>query len=213
MMLESPTQEISPSSYIVVISGTHVTGKDTIAASLSTLLDSPYFKGEYHQHSAWSIASSREKRGYDRSTVFGRTWFMKMKRLGLLSDEANSIGMLENRCVAVVTCFALRKQGRDAIRDVMLARSIRVIFVVLQIARETLMGRTVGAENPELAMKILEEKAEDIRMPLEEEKDVLVVDATQDVDSLTVEIKEMIKQQVGDRITDAGRSSSQRFHV
>ena len=80
----------------------------------------------------------------------------------------------------------MRKPSRDAIRAVMRAHSVGVIFVVLQIEPETLMGRTVGAENRELELRILKEKTEDIRVPGEEEaaRDTIVVDALMDVDSV-----------------------------
>jgi gluconate kinase len=199
---------------MVIICGTHVTGKETIATALSTSLKCPLLKGELAQSSAAAIARSRGKRGYDSSTVFGQAWFLKMQRVRLMYDVAagdnnhsRSSGSDSKRhteeesrprCIAFVTCLALRKHGRDAIRDIMLTKSIRVIFVVLQITRDTLVGRTVGAENHELEMKILREKAEDLTLPLEEETDVLVVDSMQDIDSLTEDIKEMIKRQVGD---------------
>ena len=101
----------------------------------------------------------------------------------------------ETGCLALVTCFALRKLARDAIRDVMVAKSVRGIFVILQITRDTLSGRTLGAENPELATRIMGEKAEDSRKSLEE-KDVLVVDSMQDVNALILDIEEMVRRQV-----------------
>jgi hypothetical protein len=54
----------------------------------------------------------------------------------------------------------------------------------------------LGAENPELAARIMEEKAEDLRKSLEEEKDVLVVDSMQDVNALISDIEEMVRRQV-----------------
>jgi gluconate kinase len=123
-----------------------------------------------------------------------------------MSDAAQSDGggELDNQrsrkkgtgCLGLVICFALRKPGRDAIKDIMLAQSVRVIFVILQFTKDTLSGRTLGAENPKLAEKIMEEKVEDLRVSLEEEKDVLVVDSMQDVDALTLDIEEMIRRQV-----------------
>jgi len=207
-MSEPPTQEASPSSYMVILSGTHVTGKETIAISLSKSLDCPWLKGEQVHNASNSIARSQEKRGYDSPTVYGRIWFTKMQRIGLMSERAESDGGGEvdsqdpekNRtgCIALVTCYALRKPARDAIRDVMVAKSVGVIFVILQITRETLSGRTLGAENPELAARIMAEKAEDLREPLEEEKHVLVVDSMQDVNALILDIEEMIRRQVSD---------------
>lgn len=207
-MSERLKQELSPSHYIVIISGTHVTGKDTVAASLSTTLHCPLLKGEFAHTSALTTARSQEKRGYDYSTVYRRIWFRKMQKVGLMSQKAELEGGGEPnvkqprntdlRCTGIVTIYALRKRGRDAIRDVMLEKSVRVIFVVLQITTDTLVGRTLGAEEPELAKRILGEKAEDLREPSEEERDVLVVDSMQDVDTLTLDIMERIRIQVGE---------------
>jgi gluconate kinase len=210
-MSEALIRDASPSSYIVILSGTHVTGKETIAVSLSKSLNCPWLKGEFAANSANIISRSQEKRGYDLGTVYGRTWFKKMQRIGLMSDGSESDGggdsdnegrgkkkirQKETGCLALVTHYALRKLGRDAIRDVMLAKEVRVIFVILQITKVTLSGRTLGAENPELAERIMKEKAEDLREPEEEERDVLVVDSMQDVDALTLDIEDMIRQQV-----------------
>lgn len=198
------TTDTSTPQYIVVLSGTHVTGKETIAVSLSKFLNCPWLKGEFIHTSALVVARSQEKRGQDPSEVYGRTWFTKMQRkFGLLSDDTESNGSkaLDSRaanigCIALVTIFALRKPGRDAIREVMLAKSVRVIFVVLQITKDTLSGRTLGAEEPDLAERIMESKREDIKMPDVEENDVLVVDSMQDVDALTLDIEERIRRQV-----------------
>jgi gluconate kinase len=211
-MSEAPTCEASSSSYVVILSGTHVTGKEIIAVSLSKSLNCPWLKGEFAANSANVISRSQEKRGYDPGTVYGKTWFKKMQRIGLMSDGSESDGggdsdnedrgkkkklrKKETGRLALVTHYALRKSGRDAIRDVMLAKEVRVIFVILQITKDTLSGRTLGAENPELAERIMKEKAEDLREPEEEERDVLVVDSMQDVDALTLDIEEMIRRQV-----------------
>lgn len=203
-MTQQPTPETSPTSYIVVLSGTHVTGKETIAVSLSKYLNCPWLKGEFVHTSALFAARSQEKRGQDRQEVYGRMWFSKMQRqFGLLSDipessggKASSPKSMNTGCVALVTVFALRKPGRDAIREVMLEKSVRDIFVVLQITKDTLSGRTLGAEEPDLAERIMESKREDIRLPEVRERDVLAVDSMQDVDALTLDIEERVRRQV-----------------
>jgi gluconate kinase len=209
-MAETSKHEASSSPYIVILSGTQVTGKETIAVSLSKSLKCPWLKGEFAASSASVISRSHERRGYDFGTVYGRTWFKKMQTIGLMSDGSGSDGggdsdnedrakkkiREETGCLALVNQPALRRLGRDAIRNVMLAKDVRVIFVILQITTETLSGRTLGAENPELAERIMKEKAEDLREPEEEETDVLVVDSMQDVDALTLNIEEIIRRQV-----------------
>ena len=50
-------------------------------------------------------------------------------------DQIKKKHLKETGCLALVTHFALRKPGRDAIRDVMHEKEVRVIFVILQITR------------------------------------------------------------------------------
>ncbi|KUJ23688.1 uncharacterized protein LY89DRAFT_679029 [Mollisia scopiformis] len=209
-MSESPEQD-PHSSYVVLLSGTHVTGKETLAVSLSNSLGCPWLKAEMVHNSATFGARSQAKRGLNYGEVFGRIWYSKLRRIGFLSDGYESDGegeveapgktttaprRLGAECTALISCYAMRKPARDAIRDVMMAHSIRSIFVILNITKETLSGRTLGAEEPELAERIMGEKIEDIQEPLEEEKDIILVDSTRDVDALFVEIKERILQQL-----------------
>lgn len=203
--------EVKPSSYVVLLSGTHVTGKETLAVSLSKSLTCPWLKAEPIHASASFGARSQEKKGYNYGEVLGRIWFSKLRRLGFLSDGNESDGESEvdvgkksrtarrrsgSNCTALISCFAMRKPARDAIRDVMLAHDIRVIFVILHITEETLCGRTLGAEEPELAERIMGEKIADIQEPLQEERDVILVDSLQDVDAMFLEIKARITRQL-----------------
>lgn len=82
-MSESP-QEPKPSSSVVFLSGTHVTGKETLAVSLSKTLGCPWLKAETILDSADFGARSRAKKGYDYSEVFGRICVSKMRRIGFL---------------------------------------------------------------------------------------------------------------------------------
>lgn len=102
----------------------------------------------------------------------------------------------ERRCEALITCYAMRKHTRDVIRDVMLAHSVRPVFVIMQITKEALSGRTLGAEDPVLAAKIMETKMADIEEPLMEEENTIVVNSMLDVDALQLEIMEQIGQQL-----------------
>lgn len=189
-------------SFVVLLSGTHVTGKETLAFSLSKLLGCPWLKGEMALGAATLGARAQSQRGYDTSEVFGRIWSSKMQRTGLkldseefdagtmkhLSWNVSSARELKPRCKALITCYAMRKHDRDAIRSVLLAKSVRPVFVIMQITKETLLGRTLGAEDPVLATKILESKIADIEEPLKEEEDIIVIDSMLDVDALQLEI-------------------------
>jgi gluconate kinase len=137
--------------------------------------------------------------------VFGRIWFSKLLRLGLLSDgnESDGEGEVESPrksaprkagCMAVISCYAMRKPARDAIRNVMLANGIRSIFTIMHITKETLSGRTLGAEEPELAERIMGEKIADIQEPLQEERDVLLIDSLKDLDDMFLQVMGKIRE-------------------
>ena len=67
----------------------------------------------------------------------------------------------------------------------------------MHITTETLSGRTLGAEEVELAKSIMGDKIADIEEPLEE-KDVILIDSIHDVDTSFFEIKEGISRQFVD---------------
>jgi gluconate kinase len=201
-MSELPQVQNDPSSssYVVLLSGTHVTGKETLVISLSNALGCPWIKGEMAQNAATFGSRSQAKKGYDYGKVFGRIWFTKLQRLGFMA-EGNELGGQFNggtvkNCIAIISLPHMRKPARDAIQQVMLAHSIRPIFVIMHITKETLSGRTLGAEEPELAERIMEQKAMDIEEPLEEEKDVMLVDSMRDVNAVFLEIMEGVARQL-----------------
>lgn len=209
------TRYASPSpSYAVLLSGTHVTGKETLAVNLAKALDCVWIKGEMAHSAATFGARSQARRGLDYGRVFGRIWSSKMQRLGFLagggepdagngdSDEAPEgaglSGTQQQHGAAVISLYHMRKPARDAIRDALLARSVKPVFVILHITEETLSGRTLGAEEPQLAEKIMAHKIADIEEPLAEETDVILVDSLRDVDALFQEILEAVTRQLQD---------------
>lgn len=200
-----PQNPIS-SPYVVLLSGTHVTGKETLAVSLSTALSCPWLKAEMAHSSASFGARNQAEKGYDYGDVFGRIWLSKLRRLGFLSDGNESDGSSDTEfprasgtnCAAIVTCYAMRKPARDAMRQSMLAQSVRPIFVIMDITEQTLLGRTLGAEEPQLAVRIMEEKKAAIEQPSREEKDIVLIDSTQDIDTLFSEMMDKIGRHLAD---------------
>lgn len=188
--MSAPTNQ-----YVVLLSGTHVTGKETLALTLSPSLGCSWIKAEMAHAAADFGACSQEKKGYDYSEVFGRIWVAKLQRLGFPPTEAREDGL---HCAALLTVYAMRRPGRDAIRNVLLAQSIKPIFVIMHITTQTLSGRTLGAEEPELAERIMAAKIADIEEPQEDEKDVILIDSMRDVDTLFDEIKAAIRHRLAE---------------
>ncbi|KAI7783169.1 hypothetical protein LA080_012465 [Diaporthe eres] len=206
-------------SYAVLLSGTHVTGKETLAVSLANALGCSWIKAEMAHNAATFGARSQAKRGFDYGKVFGRIWSSKLQRLGFLAsrNEPDAVSepdtealergepdgttqqQQQQKCAAVISLYHMRKPARDAIRDAMLAQSVKPVFVILHITEETLSGRTLGAEEPQLAERIMAHKVADIQEPLGEEKDVILVDSLRDVDALFPEIMEGVSQQLQGR--------------
>jgi gluconate kinase len=206
-MSESPKAESnsSISSYVVLLSGTHVTGKETLAISLSKALNCPWIKADMAHVAATFGSSSQEKRGYDYGKVFGRIWISKLRQIGFLTEGNESHGKPESQgpgkpgtecCTAVMSLGHMRKPARDAIQQAMLAHSIRPIFVIMHITKDMLSRRTLGAEEPELAKRIMEQKIANIQEPLEEERDVILIDSMQDVNAMFLEIMDGITRQL-----------------
>ncbi|KAL1861719.1 hypothetical protein Daus18300_008688 [Diaporthe australafricana] len=208
-----PSSPSSHPSYAVLLSGTHVTGKETLAISLAKALGCPWIKADMAQTAATFGSRSQARRGFDYGRVFGRIWASKLRRLGFPAqgneEEPGRGGEAElepgppgapplraPRCAAVLSLCHMRKPARDAIRDAMVALSVRPVFVILHITEETLSGRTLGAEEPRLAEKIMAHKVADIQEPLDEERDVILVDSLRDVDALFPEIMERIPRQL-----------------
>jgi len=197
-------------AYVVVLSGTHVTGKETLAVHLAKHLGCPWIKAEMVHNAAGISAESQSKRGYNYGDVFGRIWFSKMRRLGFLSEGYESEGESSDTsdtaprrtgkdCTAVITMYAMRRPARDALRAALAKHRTRPIIVRMNITSETLAGRTLGAEEPGLASHIMAVKVADLEKPdLVEETDVIELDSTKDVDKIFEEIKDGIREKIAD---------------
>lgn len=215
-MANTPPEAPKPRHHVILLSGTHVTGKETLAFSLSKAHGCPWLKGELaHAAANFGGRSQATKGPYDYGEVFQRIWFSKMQILGLVIpdrdlDRARSTALAtpatiqvpDSPYTAVITCYAMRKPARDAIRQVLLRNYIHPIFVIMQITPETLSGRTLGAEEPGLAEWIMSEKVADIEEPapeeIEEGGDVILVDsAGSSVDGLFGEIMRRVGGRVG----------------
>lgn len=178
---------------------------------MAKALGCPWIKAEMAHNAATFGARSQAAKGFNYGKVFGRIWSSKLWRLGFPASTSEpdvetepsaeppgegGSGGTQQQCAAIISLYHMRKPARDAIRDAMWACSVRPVFVVLHITEETLSGRTLGAEEPRLAERIMAHKVADIQEPLEEEKDVILFDSLRDVDALFPEILDGVARQL-----------------
>ncbi|CEJ91457.1 hypothetical protein VHEMI07167 [[Torrubiella] hemipterigena] len=188
--MESPkhTTQQEP-VYAVFISGTHVTGKEVLAASVADALGCRWIKSEWMNSAAEKAARTQSQRGLDYNTVFGRVYSNKLAQVGFDFDGTQ-------RPLAVISCFHMPPFERNAMRQAMLERNVKPIFCIMHITTTVLSGRTLGAEEPELAARIMAIKAGAIQDPLEEEKDVILIDSMKNMDDVFVEMTAAIKARI-----------------
>lgn len=181
-------------TYVIILSGTHVTGKETLAVSISNAHECRWIKSEWMHSAATKAAVAQSKRGFDYKTVFGRVYSTKLQQVGFDFD-AEGTGA-PSKPLALLSCFHMTPFERDAMRQAMLDRNVKPIFAIMHITTETLSGRTLGAEEPELAARIMATKASHIQEPLQEETDVIVIDSMKSLDVVFAEMTEAIRRRV-----------------
>lgn len=185
-MDSTDTEEHGP-PYVIILSGTHVTGKETLAINIASNLGCRWIKSEMMHTAAEKAARVQSQRGLEYNVVFGRVYSSKLRQAGFNFEGTDKL-------VALVTCFHMTPFERNAMRQAMLERKIKPVFVILQITTETLSGRTLGAEEPELAASIMAIKASHIQQPLEGERDVIIIDSMKDVDTLSAQMTAAIQE-------------------
>lgn len=188
--MESPDTKDRGRPYVIILSGTHVTGKETLAINIASNLGCRWIKSEMMHTAAEKAARIQSQRGLEYSAVFGRVYSSKLRQVGFEFGGSDKL-------LAVVSCFHMTPFERNAMRQTMLERNVKPIFVILQITTETLSGRTLGAEEPELAASIMAIKASHIQQPLEGEKDVIIIDSMRDVDTLAAQMTAALQERIG----------------
>ena len=85
----------------------------------------------------------------------------------------------------VVACSALKRKYRDVIRvAAYYDRSILVHFIFLHAPAELLLQRVAARQNHYMGANMVRSQFNDLERPLEDEVDVITIDATRDVDEV-----------------------------
>ncbi|TID14340.1 putative thermosensitive gluconokinase [Venturia nashicola] len=145
-------------------------------------------KVEVQDHLQQSLPQSRVKQRQEASTEQREVPDSSSHGSGLLNQvEPPEIRIMMRDYRAVISLYHISKPARDAIQHVLIAKSVGPFFVVIQVTSDQLWRRTLGAEKPDLARRIMDHKIADIEVPGEEKRDVILVYLMWDEDSLFVE--------------------------
>lgn len=123
-------------------------------------------------------------------------------RTGFLSDGNESDGESDVEVTSktsaaprksgiVISSHHMRRPAVDAIRDAVFNQAKKLGFAIIYITKETLSGRTSGAEQPDLAERIMGGKIDDIE-ELEGEEKVILVDERGGIEGMFDEIRKRI---------------------
>jgi len=94
----------------------------------------------------------------------------------------------------VVSCSALKKSYRDALRSALNNAGIRTIFVTLQAGKDVLVQRLEGRKGHYMSADMVEGQLAAQEDAAIEETDVVPVDAEADVQTVLEEIKWLLER-------------------
>ncbi|KAK2028382.1 male sterility protein [Colletotrichum zoysiae] len=179
-------QSRGPAKTVVVIAGLCGSGKSTLATSLASQLGVPFVEGDsLHSKDAvdrmgGNVALTDEDRA---------AW---LNRIGRRAVEAvEDLGYDS----VVVSCSALRKSYRDALRGVAETRNgVRVVFLDLQCDPDTLAERVSEREDHYMLSNMVESQVEIYEAACVGELDVLPVEAGGRPEEVLEEAKWLLSQ-------------------
>ncbi|KAK2059827.1 male sterility protein [Colletotrichum caudatum] len=179
-------QSRGPAKTVVVVAGPCGSGKSTLATSLASWLGVPFVEGD----------SLRSKDAIDKTggnaPLTDEDRAAWLDRVGRRAVEA--VQELGHGSV-VVSCSALRKSSRDALRGVVGTRNgARVVFLDLQCDPDTLVERISERENRCMLSNMVKRQVEIYEAAGVGELDVLPVEAGGRPDEVLEEAKWLLSQ-------------------
>ena len=169
---------------LLVICGPAGCGKSTIAARLTERLGDSYFIEGDSVHDA--IAIAKMSQGTPLSELDRRIWLSKLKTevleklrtaISLIHGNADNLSTSDAQVNIVMTCSALKRTYREALRDVMGDASLQTNFVLLEADEEELMRRVDGRQGHYMKSTMVASQLASLEEPYEDETDMLPIDA------------------------------------
>lgn len=77
--MESLAAKIHKPPHVILLSGTHVTGKETLASNIASNLGCRWIKSEMMHSAAGKAARAQSQKGLEYNAVFGRVYSAKLQ--------------------------------------------------------------------------------------------------------------------------------------
>ncbi|KHN99898.1 glucokinase [Metarhizium album ARSEF 1941] len=169
--------------HLWLVTGPAGCGKTTVAGHLADALDIPYIEGDqYHPQSNIDKMSS----GIPLTDADRWDWLIELRK------QANS-RIHDGAEGVVVACSALKYKYRDVIRVAAYwDRSLTIHIIFLHASAELLLKRVTARKGHYMGANMVKSQIDILERPLEDEVDVITIDASRDVE----EVKEDILQKV-----------------
>ncbi|EFQ33799.1 male sterility protein [Colletotrichum graminicola M1.001] len=171
---------------VVVVTGPCGSGKSTLAASLASWLGAPFVEGDslHSKDAVEKMGSNVALTDDDRSA-----WLSRVGRRAVEAVEELGYDSV------VVSCSALRKSYRDALRGAVEKRDgVRIVFLDLQCGPDTLVERISGRNYHYMLANMVEGQVEVYEGASVSELDVLPVEAEGRPDEVFEEAKWLLGQ-------------------
>lgn len=170
---------------VLVIAGPCGSGKSTVAQALATRLQLPLIEGdEMHTIAARDMMSSCIPLDFEHRM----SWLAHLR--GAVIDRLH-----HTRAPAVLaTCSALKGCYRDELRSLQSIAGYRVAFLMLDIEdREELKLRLCFRQGHYMQAAMVEAQVDDLEVQLEDEFDLVPVNASQPVEQVVRECEDLVR--------------------
>jgi carbohydrate kinase (thermoresistant glucokinase family) len=171
---------VGPPTRLIIISGPCGSGKSTVASSLADRFKCATIEDDSVHD---SIAITKMSRDVPISELDRQIWLTRVKTEVL--ERVRAARILRQPAVAeppaqmtvVVTCSALKREHRDALRSMLSDGSIETQFVALQASEDELTRRVGARKGHHMKDSMVASQLAAVEEPMIDEIDVLPVDA------------------------------------
>ena len=171
---------LARATQLIIVSGPCGSGKSSAASGLADRFKCATIEGDSVHD---SIAITKMSSGVPLSALDRETWLTRLKTEVLERLRATQIlhqqpaEEVQGRMTIVVTCSALKREHRDALRNMLSDGSIETQFVALQASEGELIRRVGARKGHYMKGSMVASQVAAVEDPMIDETDVLPVDA------------------------------------